>query len=443
MGLFDRLFNKKSKIRNSTQAYTSQIVELGGDAFTRGLDVEQPISDYKLSAVYKCRELISDSIAKIPFFVFDSKNGKKVMDHPLNKILQRIPNSAQNSVFFKKYMTLQILDKGNCYIYPIWNRNTLTVDSIRILDNATPIVDNDNFLIGYTITFNSESRKVRPDDLIHLRGSSQDGITGMSVLEYAKNSLEIAKKQSNFQSNFYSKATRPAGTLNVATDLSNKATTVVVDGEKKEMGAKDAVRFYWDKQLNSGSGTAVLDNGMQYNPMAQISPKDMEFVSTQDLSVKDIARFYKVPPSKLGVGTSTYSSREQEAIEYVQEAIQPYVDQICIELTNKLLLEKDQEQGYVIKADVDVELFADANTRINYIQKAIQSGIMTPSEGRLSEELGPAYKEGDQFVIGPNYFPVGQQTAGGTTVEQNSDDTSNDNNENDTKNKITRKGGNG
>ena len=77
----------------------------------------------------------------------------------------------------------------------------------------------------------------------------------MSVLDYARNSLEIAKKQSNFQSNFYSKATRPAGTLTVATDLSNKSTTITVDGETKTMSAKDAVRYFWDKQLNSGSGS--------------------------------------------------------------------------------------------------------------------------------------------------------------------------------------------
>ena len=316
----------------------------------------------------------------------------------------------------------------------------MTIDSIKILDDATPLVDNDNFLIGYTITINGESKKVLPDALIHLRNSSEDGKKGMSVLEYARNSLEIAKKQSNFQSNFYSKATRPAGTLTVATDLSNKSTTFTDDGETKTMSAKDAVRYFWDKQLSSGSGTAVLDNGMQYNPMAQISPKDMEFVSTQDLSVKDIARFYKVPPSKLGVGASTYNSREQEAIEYVQEAIQPYVDQICIELSNKLLLESDIEKGYVIKADVDVELFADANTRINYIQKAIQSGIMTPSEGRLSEELGAAYEKGNHFVIGPNYLPVGSQGGNITTSdEQNSDEQNNEK----TNDKITRKGGNG
>lgn len=440
MGLFDKLFNRKPKIKNTTKAYSERVVSLDGDAFTRGLTIEQPIGDYKLSAVYKCRELISDSIAKIPFFVFDSNKGEKVKNHPLNRILQRTPNKAQNAVFFKKYMTLQILDKGNCYIYPIWNIRDMVIDSIKILDNATPIVDKDNFLIGYTITINGKSEKVLPDALIHLRNSSEDGITGMSVLEYARNSLEIAKKQSNFQSNFYSKATRPAGTLTVATDLSNKSTTFTDDGETKTMSAKDAVRYFWDKQLGSGSGTAVLDNGMQYNPMAQISPKDMEFVSTQDLSVKDIARFYKVPPSKLGVGASTYNSREQEAIEYVQEAIQPYVDQICIELSNKLLLESDIEKGYVIKADVDVELFADANTRINYIQKAIQSGIMTPSEGRLSEELGAAYEEGNHFVIGPNYLPVGSQ--GGNTTTSDAQNSDGQNNEK-TNDKITRKGGNG
>ena len=156
MGLFDKLFNRKSKIKNTTKAYSERVVTLDGDAFTRGLTIEQPIGDYKLSAVYKCRELISDSIAKIPFFVFDSNKGEKVKNHPLNRILQRTPNGAQNAVFFKKYMTLQILDKGNCYIYPIWNTRNMVIDSIRILDDATPLVDKDNFLIGYTITINGE-----------------------------------------------------------------------------------------------------------------------------------------------------------------------------------------------------------------------------------------------------------------------------------------------
>lgn len=73
-----------------------------------------------LSTVYRCVEVISDSIAQLPLepYRMDSNGYKiKFTSHPTYKLLNKEPNPRMTRFDFIKVMVVSTLLKGNGYAY--------------------------------------------------------------------------------------------------------------------------------------------------------------------------------------------------------------------------------------------------------------------------------------------------------------------------------------
>ena len=73
-----------------------------------------------LSPVYRCVEVISDSIAQLPLepYKMDSAGYKiKFTSHPTYKLLNKEPNPRMSRFDFIKVMIVSTLLKGNGYAY--------------------------------------------------------------------------------------------------------------------------------------------------------------------------------------------------------------------------------------------------------------------------------------------------------------------------------------
>lgn len=73
-----------------------------------------------LSAVYRCVEVISDSIAQLPLEPYRTdSNGYKIkfINHPTYKLLNREPNKNMTKYTFLKIMVRSMLLTGNAYAY--------------------------------------------------------------------------------------------------------------------------------------------------------------------------------------------------------------------------------------------------------------------------------------------------------------------------------------
>ncbi len=69
----------------------------------------------KLSAVDRCLEILSDSIAKLPNYVIDSKSRRRLADHPALYALNVRPNEAMTPSVRKKALELSRLEGGAGY----------------------------------------------------------------------------------------------------------------------------------------------------------------------------------------------------------------------------------------------------------------------------------------------------------------------------------------
>lgn len=404
----------KKKIKNETVLDSSNVSPELLSALSMG-------SDMNLSAVYKCVGLISDTIAKIPFYPYSESTSDKLSTGRYGGLLTLLnlkPNSYQNSYWFKReLLTMWILD-GQVFIYPLWKTNIPYELNIIRKDRCSILVNEFTGQVIYNVNFRGKMLRLLPDELIDLKSFTLDGYNGISVLENARNSTIIGKLQDASQKSFYERSARPNGTITANSQIGDSPIevkdsngNVIKDsnGNPITISPKDAIRRAWDRQLATGSGTAVLDSGMTYKEINPLSPKDMDFVTNKELTIADIARFFKVPLSKLGVGTHTYNSVEQEEKEYINEAVEPYAEQLAQELTYKLLLTSDLASGIKIDYDDDDETMVDAVSRANYYQILEHSGALTPNEIRKREGLGKPLPDGDKPVIGPNLLPLGSQ----------------------------------
>ena len=77
-----------------------------------GVDMNETTAR-KLSAVDRCIEILSDSMAKLPNYIMDTRTRKRVTDHPLLHVLNTRPNEAMTPFIRKKVRETSRLEGGN------------------------------------------------------------------------------------------------------------------------------------------------------------------------------------------------------------------------------------------------------------------------------------------------------------------------------------------
>lgn len=414
MGIWSRIKSNR-KVKNQTES-------MNFAEFTRWAESQSgEYNAMNLSAVYQCIDLISDTVSKLPFFVMNDYTKKHEDRQDLYNLLNLRPNFAMNGQTLKKLWVVNTLYTGNGYLLPVWQGSKvkklllLDSDNVEIMQTGR-----DNIMYEVTDPYTSEKRLYRYDEIAHIKAYSKDGIHGISPLSYARLTTNVGLEQEKFQESFYNNGGRPDGVLKTASDLSSRTQKIVKpDGSTAEISLKDAMRTAWKKAHNGATNrfeVAILDNGLEYQAIQQISPADMDFVNSKTVNVEDICRFFKVPPYKLGVGKQTYSNNEQASIEYITNAIIPLVTQIEQELTLKLLLDSEIENSLVVACNVEAELRGDTAARANWYQKMQQSGVYSVNEIRKIEGL-PEVENGDVRVMGPNYVPIERLIAGDTAAQ--------------------------
>lgn len=377
-----------------------------------------------LSGVYQCIGLISNTISKLPFFVLDKKTKKEIEDSEIPMLLNLSPNSKMNASIFKQTVIGNLLVYGNSYILPKRKPRSFEITELEIVDpDSVSINETSDGKLQYVIsTKDNPEKKLRYDEIVHIKiNPTKDGIQGVSPLTYARLTTSVGLKQEEFQESFYDNGGRPDGVLKTQADLSDKKVELEMpDGSTKIMSMKDALRLAWE-DAHSGSNKrfniAVLDNGLEYSTIPQISPADMDFVNSKAANIEDICRYFHVPPYKLGVGKQTYSNNEQASIEYITNAIVPLVTQIEQELTIKLLTNFDVKKGYVIKCNVEAELRGDSSARGAWYKVMQTTGAYSINEIRAYEDL-PEIKNGDARLVGANSTPL-DLIVKGVTVPSN------------------------
>lgn len=349
----------------------------------------------KLSAVNACVECITNSISKLPVFIMDSKT-KEHIPHPLLKLLVERPNEAMTVSVYKKLIETNRLLKGNGYALIVRDsRNARPRELIPVNPQyVTPYFD-DKGILWYIFTNpkTGEVRKINNFDMLHYKAYSEDGINGISVLTRASEVINTAKATQKYENKLYTQNAKPSGVLKVATELNKEA--------------KDKVRDEWDKiygGMDNSFRTAILDLGLEYQQIS-LSNKDTQFVESKNISIEDISRFFGVPLYKINSGKQSYSSNEQNGIEYVVNTLHPIITQYEEEDTYKLLFDSELFKGWQIRRNMMAELRGDSTARGAWYKNMREVSAFSPNDILALEDM-PNVEGGDTRYASLNYVPL-------------------------------------
>jgi len=243
------------------------------------------------------------------------------------------------------------------------------------------------------------------EDVCHYKGYTRDGLLGIGVLDRAAQIIGAGAAAQEYQNAYYSNGGQPSGVLQTETDLGGYVRGQ--DGQPTEVLVKDALRAEWEK-VHSGPSNAhrvaILDHGLKYQAITA-TMQEAQFVETHDLTVIDICNFFGVPAYKVNAGKQSYSSNEQNAIEYVVGTLQPIVTQMEQEQTWRLLLPAQQRRGLELRLNMMVELRGDYSSRATWYDKMRTVGAYSVNDIRALEDL-PDVEGGDERLASLNYVPL-------------------------------------
>lgn len=378
----------------------------------------------KIETVYTCVKILSETVAKLPLKIYQSDENDitKGTKHYLYPLLKLQPNPMMSAIdFFKALESSRAF--GNAYANIEFDRRTGRVIGLWPIDRekVTVIVDdvglfNHKTKLWYQVNVGGEMRKIPAHEMLHIKGSvTLDGLIGVPTLEYLRGTVENAASAGKFINNFYKNGLQTKGLIQYTGSLDESAKKVFREQfESMSSGLKNSHRV------------SLLPFGYQFTPIS-MSMTDAQFLENTELTIRQLAAAFGIKMHQLNdLDRSTHNNNEQQQQQFYTDTMLPILTTYEQELTRKLFLDDEIEEGYFTRFNVDAILRADFKTRMDALDKAVKGSIMSPNEARAKENLPPK-DGGDELYANGNVIKLtmaGQQYAkkgGGGTGKENTD----------------------
>jgi HK97 family phage portal protein len=394
MNFFSKLIYRNPQLKEEQRFLESQSLIYGSLSFLQN-DSYTASKALKLSTVYRCVNLISDTIASMPVNVYQYKGDWKYkVENNLYNLLNVQPNGYQSAFTFKKLIFSSLPLKGNVYILKEYTGNEVTALHLLNPDYVTIKFENGEKKYQYI------SGKVIYDDfdIIHLMNYSTDGINGISTLQYASISLSISYDSENHAMNWFKSGANASGFLKP------KEGSNINDAKAATIKAKLEAALNTDNYNAKSNSIIFLDGALDFQPTS-INPRDSQMIENRQFNILDICRYFNVPPSLVFDQNSKYSTNEQQQIDFLTNTITPLLEKTENELLRKLYLPIDWANSE-IRFDTDNMMRLDAATRASYYTQMLNAGAMSPNEIRQKNNADMPISGGNRWFVQQNLQPV-------------------------------------
>lgn len=342
-----------------------------------------------LSTVYRCVNLLSDSLAVLPLktYYLDEMGFKtEALNNSLYSVLNLEPNENMTRFTFFKTMMISVLLKGNAYAYIERDRKGAVSQLIYLpADNVTiEFVRDGEGILRKRYRVSGWKNLVEPQDMIHILNFSDNGVVGVSTLSHAAQTLGIATRAEEHSANFFNNGGSVTGILKV-------------EGGRVTKAQKDEIYETWKERTSGPNGIAIIEGNMSYQPIS-ISPKDSQLIEARAFQVIEICRMFNVNPVKaFDLSKSSYSTVEATQLQYLTDTVLPIITNFEQEFTRKLIL-PNERSSMVIEFDTSVILRTNKEAEAAYLRDMTYIGAITPNEIRKHTNLPPLENGNTPFV---------------------------------------------
>lgn len=353
-----------------------------------------------LSAFFNGVNIICNDIAKLPKSVYqkstDGKSRTEQSNHQVKYLIAKKPNQYMSAFEFDFVTTQDALLRGNGYA--IIQRDLYTAQPIafQYVDQAeTPV---EVYKYNNKLWYKIEKVVYEAEDILHFTGYTSNGITGISVLKYAAQSLGVALSSQKFAGDYYQDKGVGTGVLTTTKSMTDDAKTRY----SAALSAMFESKAKWT--------VPVIDEASSFEHL-KISPQEAQFLLASEAGINEVARWLNINPVKLKHLKDTNNAiSESLEREHVADSLMPWVVKRQQEYDAKLFTQREKQQGYYVKFNTNALLTADKVAQSDAWMKQIYSGVIVPNEVRALMDMNPL--EGlDQPLIPANLQTLEQVDA--------------------------------
>lgn len=337
------------------------------------------------SAVNRCVSLISRGIGMLPLGMqaldADGNPAGTARDHPLHRLLTRQPRKGQTPFTFKSLMQQTVLMKGNAYAYPV--RVNGRVSELLFLPSANVrTVQKDDFSVEHVVKGKNGERVFQGGELLHLMGPSEDGITGKSIIDYARDVVEMSRTSDKAMKSSMQQGATPGGALEFP------ETRTLTDE------AFDRLRNQLDNDFSGDNAGRwmILEQGLKAN-VFQYNSRNAQGIELRNQLVEEVARMFGVPrPFLMLDDTSWGTGIEQLGIFFVQYTLAPWFSAWEEAIAIALMGDAERDR-FRPKFNEKALLRGSMKDQAEFLAKLTGAGgtpqIMQQNEARAALELPP------------------------------------------------------
>lgn len=344
-----------------------------------------PDSALGIGAVFAAVSLISGDVSKLPLNVYRRRpdlgdKGREVdNDHPAQRLIKYRPNSEMSAFKFWRRMMTHALLWSNAYAYIIRDDMGRPLELLPLLPDRTKPARTRDGELFFASEIGGEMRGLPASSVFHIEQLSIDGMADCELVTKAREAFALALSAEKFASKYFSNGGRMGGILEINPGMENKARDNLEAGFRKTYESSDAA-----------FKTVILRDGSKFHA-AQFTPEQTQMTGARDQQVKEIARWFNLPPHKLGDDSkASYNSLEQENRAYLDGCLSHWLRTIDSECYLKLLTPSEQNaNSHFIEFNVAALIAADIATQYAIYRTGIEAGILSPDEARAKQNMNP------------------------------------------------------
>lgn len=394
------LFNwGRSQQKQAMDVNSPRLMEMirAGDSYSSSISPEAAM---RLSTVYACIKVLSDTISTLPVHLYRKEGDARVMvENKLHSLMLDAPNDFQTAQEFWAQQVTNICLRGNSFNYVTRTASGKVIEIVPLpVDSCTINIQAQN-RITYTITLgekgNTKSFIAKPENILHFKNLTLDGVTGLSPIQYNGSLLSNAIESRDHANSVYSNGATPRGVLETEGVLSDEA----FENLKASWGASHG-------GTSNANKVAILESGLQFKPVS-MSPADVQLLESRKYSRSEIAGMFRVPPHMIGdLERATYSNIGHQSLDFYKSAIAPWIAQFESRLNFTLL----GTNSNCFRFDVSELIRGDIETEVASYRSLLEMGVLSPNEVRGKLGMNPR-DGGDEYVTQSNNLTFGDDDA--------------------------------
>lgn len=374
---------------------------LRGGSITASGALVTPDSAMRVAAVYACVRIRSGVVANMPLHIkrrVDERTREDASDHPVWSVLRRKPNRWQTPSQFKRMLQAHLMLRGNAYAMIVRSAGKVK-ELIPLHPDRVKCDQGDDLALKYTYTRkNGHKVLLNQSEVFHLVGLTLDGVHGVSVITYARETIGLSLSMENHGATVFKNGAR--------------VSTVLIHPGKLGKDGLEFLRASLDDYRAGGESEGkalILEEKMDIKPLA-MTAEDAQWIESRKFSRADIAMFFGVPPHMIGdteKSTSWGTGIDAQTQGFVTFSAE---DDLTTweETVNRDLIGEDDPLLYA-RFNRNALVRGDLKTRWEAYVKALQWGVYSPNKVLELEDENPRLG-GDIWYPPPN-------TAGDSTKD--------------------------